>query len=297
MGERFAISRRAFLAGAATLTATGAAADPIPKRIAIIDWALLETVLALGVTPTAATELLQFRKIVIEPEVPADVVDLGLRGSPNYELLRIVAPDLILISNFYEPKRRQLARIAPTLSLPVHQEGTPPFQLATAALDTLANVVDRRDAARRYLADTMDELERIRTTLTGTSTRRAFVIMMGDQRHLQAFGSDSMFGDVLARLGVENAWTHGTRYSAAAPVSIEALASDPNAAIFIVSPLPPAFQHTQRANALWQAIPAVQRNRVAILPSINNFGGLPTARRFARLFAAAAKDMDKAGHG
>ncbi len=61
-----------------------------PRRIAAIDWAMLETLVALGIMPVAATELVQFRKDAVEPMLAESVADLGLRGSPNLELLRLL---------------------------------------------------------------------------------------------------------------------------------------------------------------------------------------------------------------
>src|SRR5690606_24380338 len=112
-----------------------------------------------------------------------------------------------------------------------------------------------------------------------------FAISLGDSRHFRAFGMDSMFGDVLGRLGLRNAWTDGTSYSAAAPVGIEALARVPDASIAVVGPLPPEVQRTLDENALWNALPAVREGRVAVLDPINHFGALPSASRFARLLA------------
>jgi ferric hydroxamate transport system substrate-binding protein len=131
--------------------------------------------------------------------------------------------------------------------------------------------------------------------LKHVATRPAFVISLGDSRHFRAFGADSMFGDVLERLGIVNAWTDDTSYSAAAPVGLEALARVPDASIVVVSPLPPEVRRTLPANELWNALPAVREGRVAVLDSINHFGGLPSARRFARLFAGAF--APKAGNG
>jgi iron complex transport system substrate-binding protein len=264
------------------------------QRIAIIDWAVLETALELGILPIAGTELVQFRKVVVEPVVPPGVADLGLRGSPNYEFLQILRPDLILISNFYEAKRPQLERIATVASLPVYQPGASPYRLAVEATALLGDLSARADIAKQYIADTDAELRRAREVLAGASIRRAFVVVIGDARHLQAFGVDSMFGDVMGRLGIANAWIHGTRYSAAAPVGLETLAADPDAAVVIVAPVPSEFQRTQASNALWQALPAVRRRRVAIIPAVNHFGGLASARRFARLFAAAVHGLEHA---
>ncbi|MEO1977364.1 MAG: hypothetical protein ABGX15_14595, partial [Paracoccaceae bacterium] len=103
------LKRRAVLRGALSslaLAATPGLGAGRPERIAAIDWAMLETALALGVTPVAACELIRFRADAIEPPVPETVTDLGLRGSPNFELLQLTRPTMILTSPWY-------AQIAP----------------------------------------------------------------------------------------------------------------------------------------------------------------------------------------
>lgn len=286
------ITRRFLLAAGAALVATAAgAAEP---RVAIIDWGLLEAALAIGAVPVAATELLQFRRIVIEPDVPAAVADLGLRGTPNYELLRLLAPGLILISGFYEYQRQSLERVAPVLALAVYEAGIPPYALAEASMLALGERLGRRAEAERYVAETRAAIEAHSRTLQAFAKRPAFVISLGDSRHFRAFGTDSMPGDVLTRLGIVNAWTDDTSYSAAAPVGIEALARVPEASVVVVAPLPPEVRRSLPDNALWNALPAVQEGRVAVLEPVNHFGGLPSARRFARLLTGAFR---QAGNG
>lgn len=270
----------------------GAAATLFPQlahaaapRIAVIDWGLLETTLAIGVVPAAATELVQFRKIAIEPQVPDSVADLGLRGTPSYELLRQIEPDLILISGFYEYQRPSLERIAPVLSLPVYEAGKPPYALAEFSTLALGERLGRTAEARRYVDDTSALLTGLRQGFAPHAGRPVFVISLGDSRHFRAFGADSMFGDVLGRLGLSNAWTDPTSYSAAAPVGLEALARVPEASIVVVAPLPPEVRRVLPQNALWNSLPAVRQGRVHIVDPINHFGALPSARRFARLLA------------
>ncbi len=65
-------------------------------RFAAIDWAMLETALAIGAVPVAAAELRQYRQMQLEPALPDSVADLGLRGAPNLELLRMIEPNLIV---------------------------------------------------------------------------------------------------------------------------------------------------------------------------------------------------------
>ncbi|TIU40362.1 MAG: iron-siderophore ABC transporter substrate-binding protein, partial [Mesorhizobium sp.] len=205
-------NRRQVLALAAAALLPPVAARAATPRVAAIDWGMLETLLALGIEPVAATELIQFRKIAVEPAVPQSVTDLGLRGAPNYELLRIVAPDVIVISNFYEYQRPMLERIAPVFAQTVYEAGVPPYVLAEAATLALGEKLGRQAEAERYTDETADEIARLRGTLPRASGRPVFVISLGDSRHFRAFGRDSMFGDVLTRLGLVNAWTDETSY-------------------------------------------------------------------------------------
>lgn len=241
----------------------------------------------MGIVPVAASELVQYRKIVREPEVPETVADLGLRGTPNREMLSLARPDFTLISQFYEYQRPMLERIAPVVSLPSYEAGRPPYALLQATTRELGRILEADAAAARLTAHTEADIAAGRRALTALAGRPVFVISLGDSRHFRAFGRDSLFGDVLVRSGLANAWSDPTSYSAAAPVGLEALARVPEAGIVVIEPLPPEVGRTLPENAIWNALPAVRDGRVAILPPINHFGGLPSARRFSRLLAAA----------
>lgn len=299
-GERFgarapAVTRRAALAMAGAFLARPALAQAETGRIAAIDWAMLETALALGATPVAATELIQFRKQVIVPPVPDVVADLGLRGTPNFELLRMVRPDLILISNFYEHMRPVYERIAPVFSANVFLRGEPPYPQAEQATAALGERLGRARAAGDLIRDGRGVIAAIGERLAGAERRPVFVVSLGDARHLRAFGNDSLFGNVLAMLGFANAWAGASSYSAAAPVGIEALARVPDARLIVVEPIPPEVRRVLATSALWRALPMVRDGRVAIMQPVNHFGALPSARRFAQLFAAILSEH--AGQG
>ncbi|WP_407865858.1 ABC transporter substrate-binding protein [Phyllobacterium phragmitis] len=282
------LTRRSVLALAAGTFAWPAvlSAAPLP-RIAAVDWAMLETALAIGAVPVAATELIQFREIAIEPEVPENVIDLGLRGAPNMELLRIIAPDLILSSSFYEYRRAVFERIAPVFAPTIYQPGTPPFAPARDAMLTLGTRLGLERAAEAYVAATEEDIAALRQRVRNRSHRPVFLISIGDARHFRAFGGDSMFGDVLSRIGLSNAWEGTTSYSATAPVGIETLANVPEADIVVIGPVPPEARAILPASPIWNALPAVSDGRMAMLDPIDHFGGLPAARRFTRLLGNA----------
>ena len=252
-----------------------------------MDWAVLETLLALGITPVAATELLQFREVAIEPPVPASVADLGLRGTVNFEMLRLVRPELILSSNFYASSEARLRLIAPVESFTVYARGVEPFAAAEQMTLALGRRLGAERAADDYVAETQAEFAVLHDKIGGFEGRPVIPINLGDARHFRVFGADSMFGEALARLGVANAWTAATSYSAMAPIGLEALARVPDAWIALIPPAPPDAMRILGRSAFWNALPNIAARRILTLDAINPYGALPAARRFARLLISA----------
>ncbi len=286
--------RRDFLGLLAASAFAGNVRAQATPRIAAIDWAMLETAVALGVMPVAATELIQFRIGAVEPEIPENVADLGLRGAPNFELLQLIRPDLILISPFYTRYTGRLETIAPVFSLPFYVKGEPPFEKALAAVTALGEKLGRTDAARQVLGETEAALQAMRTRIAGFSARPTYVINIGDARHFRVFGADSMFGDVLGRLGLANAWVDRSQFTFAAPVPLENLAATPEARIVIVSDIPVEARESLRNSAIWRTLPAVREGRVVTLGNVSPYGGITAGMRFARLLTEALASQGEA---
>lgn len=282
-------SRRAILTAAGAFLAAGLplpAAPPAP-RLAAIDWAMLETAIAIGHMPVAAAELVRFRQDVITPAIPADVTDLGLRGAPNFELLQLVRPDLILSSPYYTHYQDRLRQIAPVLSLPFFVPGEPPLPKALAALTALADAIGDPAAGARARTATEATLDGLAARLVPFRDRPVALVNIGDARHMRVFGYDSLFGSTLDRLGLRNAWAGDTAFSFLAPVPLERLADMPDARLINIGALPPAADRALSRSILWRALPPVAQGRTYLLPDTNAFGAVPAALRFATLLAQA----------
>lgn len=293
----FALTRRSFLGTAIASSLVGHVQAKQYERIAVVDWAMFETLLALDIVPVAATELVQFRKIAVEPNVPAQVADLGLRGSPNFEMLRLANPDLIVSSRWFTWAKDNLEQIAPVASYSIYEPSRPPYTSAEQVTMALGEHLGRTLQAQAYVETSSLEIAKASRRIADKTTRPAFLINLGDARHFRVFGADSMFGDVLQRLDFRNAWQKPTSYAATAPIPLEALAEAPEATIAIISPVPPDANSTLSNSPLWKALPAVREGRVVTLPPVNPFGALPAARRFARVLTEALSKLGAAAHG
>lgn len=284
-------TRRRFLTAAglllaAALSSRAGTADRPAPRLAAIDWALLETAMALDLAPVAATEMIRFhRDSGFAP--PPGITDLGLRGAPNFELLQLTRPELILTSPFYDSYRSRLEAIAPVLSHAVYPPGQPPLPHAREAVTALARAVGRDDDGVRVLARADARMAVLRDRLASHRDRPVALINLGDARHLRAFGHDSLFGSTLSQLGLTNAWTGATAFSFLAPVPLERLAEMPEARLALVGEIPPEARRGLSRSHLWRALPQVRADRVTHLPQMNPYGGLPSALRMADALADA----------
>ncbi|GAB4064394.1 iron-siderophore ABC transporter substrate-binding protein [Ancylobacter sonchi] len=302
MSRAPAISRRALLAGGlasgiAGLSSMPARAASTPaSRAATLDWALLETLLALGHPPVAATELVQFRAIAVEPPVPDGVADLGLRGLPNLETLLLARPDVIFNSSFYAALEPRLSRIAPVESFTLYQPGRPPYAPMVEMTGAVAARLDLAGRAEAFLAAATTRFAAL-TARLGAGNRPVLAVNFGDARHVRVFGFDSMIGEAMPRIGLANGWDGPTSYSAAAPVGLEALAPHGEAWIASVGPVPPDVATGLARNPFWQALPAVKAGRVLWLDPVDPFGALPSALRFARLLTEALERARTVGGG
>lgn len=279
------ISRRALIAAGAALTLSGLARAG-SLRAATLDWAILETLLALDHPPVAATELIQFREIAVEPPVPDSVADLGLRGLPNLETLLLARPDIIFNSNFYVALEPRLARIASVESFSLYLPGRAPYEPMAAMTRAIAARLGIPEAADALLARAEAEFAKMRRRLSIVG-QPVLPLNFGDARHFRSFGFDSMIGEALPRLGLTNAWAEPTSYSATAPIGIEALARHEDAFIAVIGPTPPDVEPVLARSPFWRALPAVKAGRVLRLGPVDPFGAIPSSLRFARLLTEA----------
>lgn len=270
------------LAGAAGLTRGATAAGIVPpQRLAAIDWAMLETACAIGQAPVAACELIRFRAENDAVRLPSETVDLGLRGSPNFEQLRLVAPDLILSSPFYTRQDARFQAVAPVFSLPFYVPGEPSLPHALEALEALGARLGAGaagNAARRAAELHFDQLK---DAVRGHAERPVMLLDFGDAVHFRAFGADSLYGSTLERIGVANAWREKTRFSFTAPIAIDRLVDMPDAVFVLVSAVPVEAREQLSRSVLWNALAPVKAGRVYQLPATNAFGGVPSALAFA----------------
>ena len=253
-----------------------------PRRIVCLEWAAAEIVLALGVVPVAIGDVRGYRDWVVEPALPASVLDLGTRFEPNLELLRALAPDLVVATRGYGAGAALARRFAPVVEIAPHAAGAPPLDHIAAQARQVAVAIGREAMASTAIDGMRATLRDARARLAASVTDPVCVVSLFEGRMARVYGVGGLVGAVMEALGLRNAWTEPTPGWGFASVGIERLARlDPTARVVVIDPVPGSVRALLAASTLWASLPFVRAGRLGHVPPVWSFGGLAAAGRLA----------------
>lgn len=250
---------------------------PTEERIIALEWLPLELLMALGVTPMGAAELFNYRQWVGKPELPASVVDVGLRTEPNLELLTQMRPSLILYSQGYGPDPARFERIAPGMGFSFNDGKGKPLSAARDSLMALAKRIQRVPQAEAHLAELDALILRVKTRLAARPQRPLLLMSIFDARHAIVFSANGLFQQVMDDLGLVNAWKGETTFWGSVVVGIERLADMHDVEAI-------NFEHDNQniidqvtSASLWQSLPFVREGRFRQVPRVWFYGATLSA--------------------
>lgn len=253
-----------------------------------MDWVSGQNLLALGIAPIAMPELERYSSLVVEPRLGPDIRELGLRSSPNLELVYRLKPELVVMNGELAPVRDQLVTIAPVQLFDPDSFGEGNrLTRAGQAMSSLAEQVGASVAFSRFEEAVDAELTAGRKRLTGYDGRPLFVATVIDGRRLLIFGRNSLFQDVLDRFGIENAWNGYTSRYGHTTVNADRLTDRPDARLLCVGDTSRDTLKVLLESPVMASLPFVKQKRIMRIPDVLFYGGLPPARRFARLASIA----------
>lgn len=262
-----------------------------PPALVVMDWTMLETLIALGYPPVAAADLEGYRTWVEAPRLPEDLVDIGMRNQPSLELLGQLQPDHFLVAPLFARLEPLLSRIAPVELIPLYTGQGDLWQALRDFTRSLARHTPEPAAADMLIQRVEERLQAVAQDLPD-DVPPLLVVQFMDNRHVRVFGENSLYSAVLDRLQIGTAWQGSTNAWGFSLVGIEALADEGNLApgpvrVVVVEPLPQGLKARMEEPGLWQSLPSVARGDVIYLPPSWSFGGLPSAQRFAELLHEA----------
>ncbi|MEN0119218.1 MAG: ABC transporter substrate-binding protein [Agrobacterium cavarae] len=290
------LNRRFFITGslAALLPSMPVLAED-GRRIATVDWAAAESLLALGVAPLAVADTGYYNQRM--PQLlPAATHDVGPFWEVNLELLDRLRPDLIFIgaaSLFMTPR---LSEIAP-VEVVEDMTGDKAYGRAAAILRQCGRVAGLPSTQVEAVLSNIEQ--RMQSLAARVSRVRPVCILLPDQSGSSAlvYGNGSMPGAVVTRLGLQNGWQGPTNANGFTKVGFDQLMSLDDA-VFMQIEIPSLAPQTNRAlgnSQLWHRLPAVRQGRVVRMQQFYPFGGCISTLHLAEALARALQDPAGAG--
>lgn len=274
--------------GAISLLGRAHASTESAPRIAALDWVSGQNLLALGLAPIAMPDLERYATLVVEPAASARTRELGLRSEPNLELVDWLRPDLIVTGTELGVLRERLLDLAPLLSIDTDNFGAANrLDFARHALSSFAGRIGSSNECSVFLQSVDEEFYQAYARLRKYDGRPLFVATIIDGRRMLVFGKNSLFQAVLNHFGIENAWSGYTSRYGHTTVNVDRLAERPEARLLCVGDTSSTAIKTLLSTPVIASLPFVRERRIAFIPDVLFYGGLPPARRFARLASLA----------
>ncbi|MEO0442319.1 MAG: ABC transporter substrate-binding protein [Pseudomonadota bacterium] len=250
-----------------------------PERVVVTDWALLEQLIELGISPVGAPELDRYRFYVKQPALPESIVDIGLRRKPSLQTLEALEPDVVILGTDQKDLSRPFSHIAPVM---YYRSFSDKYRTngkkSRVRFLQLADLFQRRELAETKLADMDKEIATIREQLQAhfetahfEQSPRVTVVRFSSEEKILVYGKNSMALHTLEQLGLESGMTVSRSKWGYKELPISALNEIRDGIILYIEPL--GISEALFASQKWLSLPAVKEQRVFPMNTVWSYGG------------------------
>lgn len=246
--------------------------DSVPQKIVVLEWALAEDVMALGVQPVGVADIQGYNSWVkAGPAFAESVVDVGTRQEPNLETIASLQPDLILTVDFRSANSYEMLQgIAPTIVFGSEFEENlkSPYSYMINTFNTIAEVLGKQEEAAAVLAQLESKTAEVKQRLKDAGKEGApFVITQAWSNQnaavMRLFTDNSMAVELFEQAGLQNAFEPAAfQPNGYETVSVEALPQVQDANFFYVAQdNDNVFETILKDNPVWEGLNFVKENR------------------------------------
>lgn len=226
-----------------------------PKKVVALEFSFVDALDELGITPVG---IAQENKTDVSGLLGKDIefTEVGTRQQPNLEVISSLQPDLI-IGDFNRHKGiyKQLQEIAPTIIL---KSRNATYEENIDSFKTIAEAVGKTKQMDDRLALHEERLQAAKKKVDLKDDRKVMVgVFRADS--LTAHGETSFDGELLEKIGIENAVTKTAEPTVT--ITLEQMVKwDPD--VIFMAEADPKLLKEWKNNPLWNQITAVKNGEV-----------------------------------
>lgn len=235
-----------------TTTVTGT-----PVRVVALEYSFVDALVAVGMSPVGVADDNQPKRIIpaLRDKV-GSYKSVGLRATPNIQVITALKPDLIVAdSGRHKAIYAQLSKIAPTIayaSLNGNYQQVLDSEMSTAiALNKCDQMKTRLSAHAKTMAD-------LKATAPADENRKALFVR-ASEKGFTGFPPKAYTPGVLSAIGIDSSLPDsGT--DASVSLTLETLVATKPDVMFIAPNDGPTLRDQWKKSPLWKEIPAVKNN-------------------------------------
>lgn len=167
-----------------------------PHSVAVYDMAALDTITALGVTPTGSIDNILVPAL---RDAAAGATPVGTLFEPDLEALARLAPDLVIVGGRSSTQLAAVSQVAPAIDMTF---GSDLLADARARIDAYGALFAKTAQAEEMTATLDARLADLRAAADGQGTA---LIVMTNGPKMSAYGAGSRFGWIFDATGLEEA--------------------------------------------------------------------------------------------
>lgn len=244
-----------------------------PQRVVVLNWDLLEQVLALDIIPLAAPNVAGYQQWVVNPMAPNSIEEIGTRAEPNLEKIAYLKPDVIIAASPQKDLIPILERIAPVVYLENFGQQYDAALVAIQHFNVLAGLFGKETLAKQKLLhmDLQFELLRQKIKATFNTPPDVVALRFSTLNSVFLYTENSTTQYVLTQLGLANPLPYPAKAWGITQQRINSLQYIEEGYVLYIQPFPDEKKLAK--SVLWQVMPFVQQGRVSSVRSIWNYGG------------------------
>lgn len=226
-----------------------------PKKVVALEFSFVDALDELGITPVG---IAQENKTDVSGLLGKDIefTEVGTRQQPNLEVISSLQPDLIIGDfNRHQGIYKQLQEIAPTIIL---KSRNATYEENIDSFKTIAEAVGKTKQMDDRLALHEERLEAAKKKVDPKDDRKVMVgVFRADS--LTAHGETSFDGELLEKIGIENAVTKTAEPTVT--ITLEQMVKwDPD--VIFMAEADPKLLKEWKNSPLWNQITAVKNKEV-----------------------------------
>jgi ABC-type Fe3+-citrate transport system substrate-binding protein len=228
-----------------------------PKRVVALEYSFVDALVSVGMSPVGIADDDKPDRIIpgLRSKM-AEYKSVGLRATPNIQVITALKPDLILAeSGRHKAIYDQLAKIAPTVAYPSLNGN---YQQVVDSEMSSAIALNKCDQMKTRLAEHDKVLEGLKAKVPAGETRKALFVVTSE-KGFTGFPPKAYTPGVLSLFGIQSPLADDSG-DASVSLTLETLVATKPDAMFIAGQNGKTLADTWEKSPLWKEVPAVKNS-------------------------------------